>query len=100
MRRRRLLLGTLVAVALVAPPLTGAGFKAAQASGIIPAGSDPVCVLLPALIAAFLSSTFVAGQRIPDSWSVGSQESVALLAATGWLVFQWLLFELFFGLGL
>ena len=97
MGRRRLLLRALVGVALVAPLLAGAGLAAARASGITPHEFLVACVLPLSLCAAFLASAFVIGQVLPDSWSGCREESVTLLAAFGWLLVQWLLFDLVSG---
>jgi hypothetical protein len=69
-------------------------------NGVTPADFVVICVELLTCCAALLASVFVAGQAVPDSWSGCRQESVAMLAAACWTLFQWFVFGALYGLGL
>ena len=93
---RRLLLGAVVAAALVAPQLAGAALVVARESGAPPTDLVQTGVLLLTLCVAFLAAAFVTGRLLPASRSGCREEAAAWLAAAGWFLLQWFLFETFF----
>lgn len=90
------LMWVLVAAALVASPLVGAGRLAARANGITLPEPVELGVELLALCAAFGAAAFVIGRVLPASWSESRQQTTAWLAAAGWMLFQWFLSAPFF----
>src|SRR5271165_3971892 len=90
MHRHRLMC-VLLAVALVASPLTAAGSLAARACGIILPHLVELGLQILSLSVALVAAAIVTLRLLPASRSGCREEAVAILAATCWALLQWLL---------